>query len=180
MKTKLMMFSFALAATFATAHSSTASAATFTQVRKLSNPTMQELYGVCDHFGEGSAFGAYRVTAPTDARGRSASALRLATLKQAIHAHFGADFSDALDLTREPHTLEGVKDAIRLLDVDHNDGGDQGRLQAALEHAISDRSIEIYAGKGAGNNTMGDLIGFYDIANDEVLYCGYSNFGSDN
>ena len=53
-------------------------------------------------------------------------------------------------------------------------------FEEALKPVLNDRTVEVYSGSAGGNNTGGEVMGLYDIRNDQVLFFGFTNCGSDN
>lgn len=183
MNTKILLIPALFAALAMSAQSH---AAGLTQLKKPTNAALQAVIKSGDSFSQNEASGAFRVTLASDASGRSREEQRLNALKQAIHAHFGADFSDGIKLDLEPSSEKGVQQALSDLSIDSNSNGEAGdeaaskALEAALRRAVADSGIELYSGSGSGNNTEATLIGLYDTKNDELIFVGFSNFGSED
>lgn len=161
-----------------------AQAATFAPIKSPADRAMRSVLRAAQSFGQSSASGAFHVLAHTPDSDRDADQERLANLKQAIHAYFGADFSESLDLRLVTPSEKGVEEAMNALNVRGNtcdaDESKVSALEAALTQAVSAPGVEVYAGHGSGNNTTGDLVGLYDVAHDQIVFFGFSNFGSED
>jgi hypothetical protein len=157
-------------------------ASDFRPARKLANPRLQKLYDTMKTFdGEWARCGAHRVTRPSDPRGRTPKELRRDTLKEALHRFSGAFLDEGVSLREAFHNAAGARFAVGILqEFEQNDERPWKALESALAGALGDRTLEVYAGSGSGNNTIAAMLCVYDVAHDQVVYLILSNFGSDS
>ena len=155
-----------------------AHASDFKPVKTLKNAKLQALSEAMDKFeGRFVRSGAYTVTRKTDLNGRTEKERRKAILKETLHRYSGASLDEGIDIRTAASAAEAVS---TVNDAGQDDSQPWKPFEKAMGPAFADKSLEIYAGTGSGNNTMASMVCVYDKTNDQVVYIIFSNFGSDD
>ena len=157
-------------------------AAEFKPAKTFKNAKLKAIVAAMKAFGtQYTGTGAYSITKKSPLKGRTEAERRRDTCKETLHRYSGAMLDEGIDLRSVFKNEEGVKFALSYLtDFEQNDERPWPGLQKALSAATSDKTLEVYAGTGGGNNTMAAMLCVYDTENDQVVYLILSNFGSDN
>lgn len=109
-------------------------------------------------------------------------AAREKRVKEVMHRYMCSFFDDSIDLSRR----SGANAAHAILDdLDMtNNASDQDAAVKAFSDALGpvlkNKNLDVLSGNASGNNTMGEVMGVYDVAHDEILYFGFTNCGSDD
>lgn len=165
---KLATATLALAFAFAPS----AFAAKLKNIKHLSNESLEKLSEIANA-EKALTQGTVKIITPTPARGRSAAEVRQATVAQAAH-QLCAFFDDGVSLGKA-----GAEEAINNLADQSLDDKSIAKMSSTLKEAQGDK-IEIYSGSASGNNTVGTVVGVYDLANNEILVIANTNCGSDD
>jgi hypothetical protein len=121
--------------------------------------------------------GTYKFLKPTN-EGSDAGA-RETRVKEVMHRFMCSFFDDSIDIDHRTGAA-GAKKAVDDLDLSENDNGDTSAIQSALTKIASDGDLDLMSGSASGNNTFGNVLGVYDKKNNEILFFGFSNCGSDD
>lgn len=89
-------------------------------------------------------------------------------------------FDDGVKLSVDESSAKGAGQAISHL-TDQS-GSEQSVLDEMLTSlsAAANPNVEIFEGDASGNNTVGTVLGIYDLEHDEVLVIANTNCGSDS
>jgi hypothetical protein len=153
----------------------------FTQLKKGPTDTALAKVFTAGQDIDGALLGAYRFNMP----GPEATdpVAREKRVKEVMHRFMCTFFDDSIDLKR-PSGSPASRTQRTLADLDMNDnanGQDDAvrKFTDGLTDAYGDEKLDILSGGASGNNTIGNVMGAYDVANNQILYFGFSNCGSD-
>lgn len=163
----------------------TAQGSDFKTIRSMTNKAANEVLKtgrVMDfYFRE-----ALRIERRTAANGRTELERREAAIKEAMHKYACPFFDDSIDISRD-RTVNSHLESLEYFVTfnDWTDGNAKKKAQfedfkAALQHAKSMSTLELWSGGASGNNTAGAVAAIYDLKNEEILIYGYTNCGSDD
>lgn len=104
-------------------------------------------------------------------------------IKEVMHRHMCSFFDDSIDIGR--NTGAGaVKQALRDVNIDDNASdqppADVAALTSALTNVYKNKKLDVLSGGASGNNTVGEVMGIYDLAHNEIVFFGFTNCGSDD
>jgi hypothetical protein len=154
-------------------------AAQFHDVKQLANPGLE---AAMLSTGTANAFNkAVKIDQLTAAKGKSDADLRKGTIGQVLHADCEF-FDDGVNIAKVDGDAKSIGAAVDdFVDqfIDNSDGL-KAQLKTDLLTAIKVGNVDIYSGNASGNNTMGTVLGIYDLDHDEVLGSAFTNCGSDN
>lgn len=108
--------------------------------------------------------------------------LRVKRVKEVMHRYMCGFFDDAIDLGR---ATGGKRVEATLADLDlRNNASDEAAAVAAfggaLAQVFTSAKLDVMSGAASGNNTVGEIMGVYDVGHDEVFYFGFTNCGKDD
>jgi hypothetical protein len=131
---------------------------------------------------ESALVGTFKYLKPTDEATNAAS--RETRVKEVMHKFMCSFFDDSIDLTHQKGA-GGANKVVNDVDLANNTdtGGDSPEAKAviaAIGTATGDSQLDVMSGSASGNNTEGEVMGVYDTKNNEVLFFGFSNCGSDD
>lgn len=131
---------------------------------------------------DGAYRGVYRFNKATN-EATSADA-REKRIKEVMHRYMCGFFDESIDIGRNSGTT-AKKVATAMADVNLDERGndqkaDIGKFATALKFVVENPKLDVLSGSASGNNTMGEIIGVYDTAHNEILFFGFTNCGSDD
>jgi len=108
---------------------------------------------------------------------------RMKRVKEVMHRYMCGFFDESIDLGRSTGA-NAVKATLGDVDLDSNasdaSNADTAKLASTLGEVFKNKKLDVMSGSASGNNTMGEVMGIYDMKNNEVLYFGFTNCGSDD
>lgn len=157
------------------------SRARFTVRSKPTNKALEALYVAGAKFEYGY-LGVYRFNKV----GPEATDLdaRYNRVKEVMHRYMCRLFDEEISMGRNAggaaKRVETVLSDINLYDYADEQEADADAFSAALTAVYADPNLDVLSGQASGNNTFGEIMGVYDIKNNEILFFGFTNCGSDN
>ena len=114
--------------------------------------------------------------------GKTAQEIRQNTIAQVLHS-VCQFFDEGVSLRLNPKTSRGVLRA--LTDFTESSNATEGdanynKIAKAISTIISEADVELFSGYASGNNTAGNVLGLYDLKNNEIAVFANTNCGSDN
>lgn len=149
----------------------------FTRLAKPTDADLAALHAVAKKI-DGAYLGVQRFNKRTT-EGTDPAA-REKRIKEVMHRYMCGFFDESIDIGRNTKT-DKTKQALDDLDFSNTDTGVAPKaLEDALRKAYANPKLDILSGSASGNNTVGNVLGVYDVAHDEVLFFGFTNCGSDS
>ncbi|MFA6237824.1 MAG: hypothetical protein WC635_10890 [Bacteriovorax sp.] len=115
-------------------------------------------------------------------KGNSAQEIRSGAVAQAMHTlcpFFDDGVAVGINTKDENGTLNAVADLTDSTNTTEGDA-DYKALVRSIGAANKQNNVEVYSGSASGNNTVGTVLGFYDIKNNEIAVFASTNCGSDD
>lgn len=115
-------------------------------------------------------------------KGNTVQELRRNAVAQAMHGlcpFFDDGVGIGVNTKDEKGTLNAVSDLIDSTNVSEGDA-DHKALIRTIDAANKQVGVEVYSGSASGNNTVGTVLGFYDVKNNEIAVFASTNCGSDD
>jgi hypothetical protein len=113
------------------------------------------------------------------AAGSTVQEKRQRTVAQALHT-LCPYFDDGIALGLTPNNQAGLDDIAVTFESAVNDNSELEALKDIAKKAMDSTDLEVYNGEASGNNTVGSVMGIYDIKNQEILVFASTNCGSDD
>jgi hypothetical protein len=110
--------------------------------------------------------------------GKTAQEKRHKTVAQAIHT-LCPYFDDGVALGLTSKDEVGLNDVVATFET-YMVSEEVKSLKEIVKTASNSSDLEIYNGEASGNNTVGAVIGIYDVKNQEILVFSSTNCGSDD
>jgi hypothetical protein len=126
---------------------------------------------------DAALIGTYKFLRPTTEG--SDAGVRETRVKEVMHRFMCSFFDDSINIDHRTGAT-GAKKAVDDLDLSNNAGGDTSAVESAIGKIATDNDLDLMSGSASGNNTEGNVLGVYDKKNNEILFFGFSNCGSDN
>ena len=114
--------------------------------------------------------------------GKTAQEIRQNTIAQVLHS-VCQFFDEGVSLRVNPKNSRGALRAITDFTESSNTmegDANYNKIAKAISTVISQADVELYSGNASGNNTAGNVLGLYDIKNNEIAVFANTNCGSDN
>jgi hypothetical protein len=115
-------------------------------------------------------------------KGKTAQELRANTIAQALHGVCGF-FDDGVSVTINSKDAKGSESAVKDFTDSSNisqDDADYTKLLGLVSTMNKQVGVEVYSGTASGNNTMGTVLGIYDVNTNEIAVWADTNCGSDD
>lgn len=116
------------------------------------------------------------------ANANSPQGMREKTVAQSLHT-LCPFFDEGVGLSLVAKNAASAKNTvIEFTESSYLENADKqlATLLAAIKNANKEETVEVYSGAVAGNNTYGNVLGFYDVKNDEVAVFANTNCGRDD
>lgn len=104
---------------------------------------------------------------------------RQKTIAQALHT-LCPYFDDGIALGLTPNNQAGLEDIATIFESFIDKTADIESLKEIARKAMESTELEVYNGETSGNNTVGAVMGIYDMKNQEILVFASTNCGSDD
>lgn len=113
--------------------------------------------------------------------GKNEQEVRANAVAQAMHTLCGF-FDEGVSVGLDEKSDKGAKDAVDTLTDNSQNSEDESytKLVEAVKKANKQIGVEVYSGSAGGNNTFGNVLGFYDVKNNEIAAFASTNCGSDD
>lgn len=111
--------------------------------------------------------------------GSSLQEKRQKTLAQAMHT-LCPYFNDGIALGLTPKNQAGLDDIAITFGSYIPESSDLESLKNLALKSMNNSELEVYNGETSGNNTVGAVMGIYDVKNQEIMVFASSNCGSDD
>jgi len=161
--------------------SSQAFASKFVNIKKLTNSTLNQSAVVISNH-ENITHVAYKKVLELKANGSTLQEMRQKTVGQALHA-LCTFFDEGVGLSLNSNDAQGAlaatNDILYSTDLKLGDAKFTSIL-TALTNASKQLEVEIYSGSASGNNTAGEVLGIYDVKNNEIAIFSNTNCGRDD
>jgi hypothetical protein len=155
-------------------------AATFGSIKSMTNKTLEaareELIGT-----DFVTHSTLKKVLTLKGSGRTEQQKREKAVAQALHL-VCPFFDDGVSVSLNSHDAKGSKMAADELtdnSMSSNDA-DYKQILRVVTSANLQMGVEVYSGSTSGNNTVGTVLGFYDLINNELAVFASTNCGSDN
>lgn len=113
-------------------------------------------------------------------KGKTAQEVRENAVAQALHT-VCPFFDEGVSIGLDSKDDAGAQTAAQTLLEDSSAGEeDFNTLFNALKTANKQIGVEVYSGQASGNNTVGNVLGIYDVKNNEIAVFANTNCGSDD
>lgn len=161
--------------------STQAFASKLVNIKKFTNNTVDQ---VATEIGknENVTHSAYKKVIELKANANSPEEVRQNTVKQALHTLCGF-FDDGVSISLNTHddkgSLSATSDFLLNTNLNESDAGFKTLLNA-ISKANKQIGVEVYSGSASGNNTAGDVLGIFDVKNNEIAIFANTNCGSDD
>ena len=155
---------------------STAAGGRFTNLRTPTNASLKAFYATANTINP-KYLAVYHFNNPTN-EGTNADS-RAKRIKEAMHRYQCAFFDESIALSRPNDAKDPVADILSSLDQAVPEEN-KAVFTIKIKPVLADKTLDVWAGSASGNNTMGYTMGVYDMKNNEVLFFGDTNCGSDN
>jgi hypothetical protein len=113
------------------------------------------------------------------ATGSTLQEKRQKTVAQALHT-LCPYFDDGIALGLTPRNQAGLDDIAIIFESFMDETSDLESLKDIAKNAMESTELEVYNGETSGNNTVGAVMGIYDVKNQEILVFASTNCGSDD
>lgn len=161
--------------------STNAFASKLVTIKSLSNPTILAASNTIAGLSFTSHSSAKKVL-ELKGKGNTAQEIRQSAMSQAFHM-LCPFFDDGVRIGLNTKNEKGAQSAV----ADYLELNDTAEIEAeilVLTKAIGDanklKGVEVYSGATSGNNTVGTVLGFFDVENNELAVFANTNCGSDN
>lgn len=150
-------------------------------IKSLTNPTLNSAANELNKMEFLSHNGMKKVV-ELSGKGKTAQEIRQNTVAQVLHTvcpFFDDGVSIGVNSKDEKGTLSAVADLIDSSSVSKGDA-EYNQLVKNVSAVNTQANVELYSGSASGNNTMGTVLGFYDLKNNEIAVFSNTNCGSDD
>lgn len=161
--------------------SSNAFASKLVTLKSLSNPGLEATSKTISSLSFSSHSSAKKVL-ELKGKGTTAQEIRQSAMSQAFHM-LCPFFDDGVRIGLNTKNEKGTNNAV----ADYLELNDTAEIEAeilTLTNAVGEanklKGVEIYSGATSGNNTVGTVLGFYDVEKNELAVFANTNCGSDN
>ena len=149
-------------------------------IKTLTNTTLDAATKDLFKLGMATRYGTKKVL-ELKGSGTTPQELRENAVAQALHTVCGF-FDDGVKLGLNSKDAKGSLSAVvDLADASSTDQGDV-EFKAAVKAVTTMNNqvgVEVYSGSASGNNTVGSVLGIYDVKNNEIAVFANTNCGSD-
>jgi len=161
--------------------SSNVFASTFGDIQSLSNKKLESLRAEMANL-EIVTHSDFKKVVVLKAKGKTLQQQREATIAQAAHTlcrFFDDGVAIGLNTKDETGTMAAVLDFTEPMQMT-DDEPNYINFVSVVKKINAESGIEVYSGSASGNNTYGQIVGFYDTKTSELAVFANTNCGSDN
>lgn len=144
------------------------------------NVRLHRLYTAMKAFSH-SRYGVVAIFDSSQLQGEDSNDSHLAKVEETIIRFLCPQFENGIQMSRAPSSREGFNFAVKSLKFDLNATDEDDRVNAFshdLAMVLQDHSLEVYAGQASGENATGEILGVYDVKNEQIAFFGFTSCGS--
>lgn len=162
--------------------STNAFASKLANVKTLTNPVVESVSNELNSMPDVVTHSSKKKVLVLKASGSTAQKVRENTVAQALHT-LCPYFDDGVEATMDIKNIRGSKGSAQTFTDGTTVSEGSASFDAVLNaiHKVNTLAdVEVYSGAASGNNTVGNVLAFFDVKNNEIAVFANTNCGSDN